>query len=84
MVDLLPEFYEEFILWVKVVDLIFMAPNLSHAVFHMEFSENRMKTVKIILKNMLDINFFDKFFQFSWIFCSAFLINEHFVKIDSN
>lgn len=50
MVDLLPEFYEEFILWVKVVDLIFMAPNLSHAVFHMEFSENRMKTVKIILK----------------------------------
>ena len=58
MVDLLPEFYEEFILWVKVVDLIFMAPNLSHAVFHMEFSENRMKTVKIILKNMPDINFF--------------------------
>ena len=48
MVDLLPEFYEEFILWVKVVDLIFMAPNLFHAVFHMEFSENRMKTVKII------------------------------------
>ena len=48
MVDLLPEFYEEFILWVKVVDLILMAPNLSHAVFHMEFSENRMKTVKII------------------------------------
>ena len=55
MVDLLPEFYEEFILWVKVVDLIFMAPNLSHAVFHMEFSENRMKTVKIILKNGIKI-----------------------------
>ena len=58
MVDLLPEFYEEFILWVKVVDLIFMAPNLSYAVFHMEFSENRMKTVKIILKKYAGHQFF--------------------------